>query len=228
MKKYDAFLFDADNTLYDYDKSEWCALEAAFTAFGLHFTENIQEIFREVRAQLWGECEAGRAAKGAFEVQRFARLFAALGVVCDAAAFNAKFVSELGNGAHLIAGALELCRAISQKGKRAYIVTNSTLQAQTARMAHSPIRDFISDYFVSEQVGFQKPDVRYFEYVFARISPVEKNSILMVGDYLPSDIQGGINASIDTCWFNIWRQENKTGIIPTYEVKRLGEIMQFV
>jgi HAD superfamily hydrolase (TIGR01662 family) len=155
-------------------------------------------------------------------------LFEAIGIHYDETDFNEKYLAELGKGAFLIDGALEICREITKNGKLIYIVSNGILATQEARIKHSLIRDYISDFFVSEFVGYKKPDVEYFEYVFSHIPQVGKDRILLVGDSLSADIAGGNNAGIDTCWFNIDRNENQTGIIPTYEISRLSELNSFL
>ena len=46
----------------------------------------------------------------------------------------------------------------------------------------------------------------------------------MIGDSLSSDIKGGFNAGIDTCWFNPLKKENTLGITPTYEISSLLDL----
>ena len=102
------------------------------------------------------------------------------------------------------------------------------MATQTSRIKHSRIKDYISDFFVSEFVGFQKPHIAYFEYVFDHIPQIEKDKVLIIGDSLSADIAGGITAGIDSCWFNEHNKENHTDIVPTYEINKLGELQKFI
>lgn len=227
MKKYDVFLFDADGTLFDYDMAEANALKIMFGKCGFDYSENIRSVYREINSQEWKKFESGETAKDELQVSRFRRLFIEMGVSHDAADFNKNYLHELGKGSFLIEGAHEICGHIASSGKNIYIVTNGILATQKARIEYSSIKNYISDFFVSEFVGFQKPHIKYFEYVFSHIPPVGKDKILIIGDSLTADISGGINAGIDSCWFNASGAENVTGIKPVYEIMKLAELKQF-
>ena len=228
MKTYDVFLFDADGTLFDYDKAEENALKVMFGYCGFDYTESVRLQYREINVQVWESYEKGEITKAKLQRLRFSRLFEDIGVFYDAEVFNERYLKELGKGAYLVDGAFELCRDIVSRNKRIYIVTNGILATQQARIQHSQIKEYISDFFVSEFVGFQKPHIAYFEYVFSHIPRTEKSKALMVGDSLSADIAGGNNAGIDTCWFNELGKANGTEIIPTFEIRRLNELHQFI
>jgi len=228
VKKYDIFLIDADNTLYDYDKAEAYALQTMFEQCDFAYSEDVRLLYREINEQAWRDFEEGRTTKEALQIARFEQFFEKLGVWHDPADFNARYLAELGRGTFLVDGALEICQAIAAAGKQIYIVTNGVLATQQSRIKHSLIKGYIVDFFVSEHVGYQKPDVRYFEYVLKRIPQVPMEQILIVGDSLAADIAGGRNAGIDTCWFNEHGIENSTNIQPTYEIRRLAELVDFV
>ena len=228
MKKYDIFLFDADNTLFDYDKAEANALKTMFDKCGFAYTEDIRTKYREINSEEWGKYDKGEISKEDLQTSRYMRLFSDIGVWHDPKDFNEKYLLELGKGAFLIDGALEICKYITSLGKKIFIVTNGILATQTARIKHSLIKDYITDFLVSEFVGFQKPHISYFEYVFAHIPQVGKDKILIVGDSLSADIAGGNNAGIDSCWFNEHGKENHTNITPTYEIRKLSELQENV
>ena len=50
----------------------------------------------------------------------------------------------------------------------------------------------------------------------------------MIGDNLGSDILGGANYGLDTCWYNPAGTLNGHGVEPTYEIRELGEILDIV
>ena len=228
MKKYDIFLFDADDTLYDYDKAEEYALKAMSAHCGFDYTLAFRAKYREINAQVWYEYEKGEISKEDLQISRFTRLFSETGLKYDAADFNAKYLAELGKGTFLMDGALDICRDIASCGKKIFIVTNGILATQEARIKHSSIKEYITDFFVSEFVGYQKPAVEYFDYVFAHIPQVGKEKIIIIGDSLMNDIAGGNNAGIDTCWFNEHGKKNHTEIAPVYEISKLSQLRKFI
>jgi 2-haloacid dehalogenase len=228
MKKYDIFLFDADNTLYNYDKAEAHALKAMFDYFGFEYSESQRTIYREINSQAWRDYEEGKISKADLQTVRFERFFKKINVWHDPCDFNTRYLAELGRGTFLVDGALEICNEIVSRDKQIFIVTNGILATQESRIKHSLIKEYVSDFFVSEFVGFQKPDIEYFSYVFTHIPKIPKNKILIVGDSLTADIAGGNNAGIDSCWFNEHGIDNTTDIKPTYEIRNLSEVLKFV
>ena len=231
MKKYEIFLFDADHTLFDYDMAEAVALKTMFDRCGIDFidySEEIRKRFREINAQLWQKFEKSEITSYQLQTLRFEFLFDELGVSYDAEKFNREYLPELGKGGFLIDGALEICEYIASCGKPIYIITNGMTVTQKLRVSNSLIKDYISALFISESIGFNKPNISYFEYVLANIPPMPKEKILIIGDSLAADIAGGNNAGIDTCWLNEKGVENHTDIVPTYEIRMLSEVRKFV
>jgi len=227
MKKYDAFLFDADNTLYDFNKASAAALEFMFAENKLDFSDNIPADFFDAGLPFWAALERGELSYDQVQIQRFNGLFETIGAKLDAAAFDARYQYELGKSAVLIDGALEICRGIMSNNKHIFIITNGFLACHTARAKYSAIHPYISDSFISEVIGFSKPAKGFFDHVLANI-PFTKEKILIVGDSLSADIAGGNMAGIDTCWFNLHGIDNNTGTTPTYEIRKLFELEKFI
>ena len=229
MQKYDIFLIDADGTLFDYDMAESYALKAMFDSCGFGYSEAVLLKYRDINSQVWAFYEQGGISREDMFISRFLRLFESVGVQCDdARGFNEKYLVELGKGIFLIDGALEICKEIVRAGKQIFIVTNGAQTTQQSRIRNSLISEYITDFFVSECVGHQKPKVEFFDYVFAHIPKTPKEKILVVGDSLSADIAGGNNAGIDSCWFNADGRVNDIDIMPTYEICRLNELSKFI
>jgi 2-haloacid dehalogenase len=228
MKKYSIFLFDADGTLFNYDAAEANALKIMFNYCGFDYSENVRLKYRKINSQVWKSYEEGEITKAELQTLRFTRLFNEVGVYYDVKYFNERYLNELGKGSFLIDGALEICKEIVSYSKKIYIVTNGILATQKARIEHSVIKKYISNFFVSEFIGYQKPHILYFEYVFSHISRIDKNKIIIIGDSLSADIAGGNNAGIDSCWFNKSGDINNTDIIPTYEINSLSELNEYI
>ncbi|MCL2372122.1 MAG: YjjG family noncanonical pyrimidine nucleotidase [Defluviitaleaceae bacterium] len=225
---YKTYLFDADNTLYDYNKAEEYALRSMFQSCGFTFSEAVHKKYQEINEAMWRAYEKGEVKIDQFPAMRFAHLFEAIGVTHDAASFNTNYLAWLGKGSFLIEGAEEICQKITAAGGEIYIVTNGLLATQESRIKHSLIRQYISGSFVSSNVGYQKPDPRYFSHVFANIPGLEKAKTIIIGDNITADIYGGNNAGIDSCWFNPSVTPNQTKIKPTYEISRLVEVLRFL
>ena len=150
-------------------------------------------------------------------------MFLELGLDIDGMAFEADYQPALGRGAFLIDGAYELCRAL-KKDFRLYIVTNGVSSTQYSRLSATGLDRLMADIFVSEDAGAQKPQKDFFDYIAARIPDYDPGEALVVGDSLTSDIQGGINAGIDTCWYNPDREKNLLDIHADYEIHTLEEL----
>lgn len=224
MKNYEVFLLDADGTLFDYDMAEENALKIMFHKYGFSYTEDVRTKYRKINRAVWDSFEKGQITKDEMQILRFRQLFDALRLVGNPMRFNREYLVELGKGTYLIEGAFDLCKSICENNKKAYIVTNGISAAQKARLESSAIKPYIIELFVSEEIGYQKPNPLYFEYVFSYIPNVDKSKTIIIGDSLSADIAGGMNAEIDSCWFNRLYEENITDIIPTYEVNSLREL----
>jgi len=228
MKKYDFFLFDADNTLYDFDHAEDVSLSVVFNGFGISYNDGLKTRYREINLQEWENFEKGLTTKEILLVRRFERLFEEKQLKINASYFNEHYIRELAKGTFLIEGAEEICKTLTVADKKIYIVTNGDKFIQESRIGFSDIYKFIINTFISEHVGFNKPQIEYFNYVFASIPDFIKEKSLIIGDSLSADIKGGINAGIDTCWFNRYGQKNPTDLKPTYEIRNLREINKFI
>ncbi|WP_312108072.1 YjjG family noncanonical pyrimidine nucleotidase [Brevibacillus reuszeri] len=225
--KYDVILFDVDDTLMDFSITEENALHNTFAAFGLpHGLADYRGPYKEISKVLWRDLEEGRITIADLGVERFRRLFATSLPDMDAHAFGTAYLENLGKEVHLIPGAVELCSKLA--GCRLVIITNGFASVQTARIAASPLCNTFEQLIISEQVGFKKPDPEIFEYAFSKLGLTDKKKVLMVGDSLTSDIQGGNRFGIDTCWFNPLNKENHSDILPTYQINELGELLAIV
>lgn len=225
--RYEIILFDVDDTLLDFKVTEEKALHNTFLEFGLPAgLQDYGEGYRQISKALWRDLEKGLVTLSELRVERFKRLFLAHHLEIDADAFSAVYLRNLGKEIHLIEGAAELCTSLN--GCRLAIITNGFADVQTSRIGGSPLRNAFEHMIISEEAGFQKPDRGIFDYAFSKLQITDKSKVLIVGDSLTSDIQGGINYGIDTCWFNPHQKENHMGIKPTYEIRKLTELLEIV
>ena len=229
MQKYDILLLDADRTLFDFDKSQEDALKFSLENFlnkEQTFSNAILNRYRQISHQLWGEYELGILSQETLQIRRFQMLFEELHISANPDLANQRYLDKLGEGTHLLPGAEELCCSLSPFCKL-YLATNGISRSQHSRLEKSAIRDYISDIFVSEDIGFRKPQKEYFDCIFSSIGLPSKDRVLMIGDSLSSDIQGGINIGIDTCWFNPNHLSGK-GIPYTYEIDSLSSVYSLI
>lgn len=227
VKKYDDILFDADDTLFDYKKAETVALQKTLAYFGRAYDHDIQTEYRLINQSLWQKFEMKKITVDELQVERFKLLFRKTGVTESADDFNLHYLNELADGAQLISGAQKLCDDLSQFC-RLTIVTNGISRTQRRRFGKSTIKKDFEALFISGDIGFQKPQTELFDYVFASLQIADKSRVLMVGDNLSTDILGGINAGIDTCWFNCNKAVNKMKIKADFEIQSLDELRRIV
>jgi 2-haloacid dehalogenase len=221
MTKYNWLLFDADNTLFDYDRAEATALANSFAQFGLDFNPAVGETYRAINAQIWRDYEQGAITQQTLRTERFRRLFAALGAAVDSSAFSQQYLANLGQAGQLIDGAEALIDRLSREYHIA-IITNGIAEVQRSRMAASPIEKYFEAFVISDELGVAKPDPAIFDAAFAQMGWPQKTAVLIIGDSLSSDMQGGLNYGIDTCWYN---PANKQTDLPvTYNIQKLEEI----
>ncbi|EET61548.1 HAD hydrolase, TIGR02254 family [Marvinbryantia formatexigens DSM 14469] len=223
--KYQTLFLDADETLLDFKRAEAQGLENALRCHQLPFSEEILALYSGINKKCWEEFEQGVFDKDTLLVERFRRLFRALDITADPDAVRRTYHEELGKGGFLIAHADEVCRKLKETHDL-YIVTNGVAATQYSRFAISGLDKLVKGIFVSEEVGFPKPQKEYFDYVFAQIPGFQKERALMVGDSLTADITGGINAGLDTCWYNPERKQAPAGMNITYEIHDIRELLE--
>ena len=86
----------------------------------------------------------------------------------------------------------------------------------------------MSHYFehviIAEEVGVAKPDTAIFSHALEKMGMPCKSKVLMVGDNQHSDILGGLNFGIETCWLNSNGMEQDHSISPHYTVSSLHQL----
>ena len=209
IKKYTTILFDADNTLMDFDKAENEALKKVMSDFSLPVTEENCNKYSAINDALWKQFEKGEIEKAYIKATRFKTFFEFMGVKenFDPLEVNNIYISYLSEGGYTIDGASELCANLKNKGYALYIITNGIASVQANRFQKSGLLPYFENVFVSEDIGFQKPKREYFDYVLNNINESDKTKILVIGDSLSSDIKGAENAELDYIWYNHKKDE---------------------
>ena len=218
------FLFlDLDDTILDFHKAERIALSKTIREFGVEPTEEVLSRYHMINKWHWEQLEQGKLTRNEVLTGRFRTLFEELGVSADAEKMQAGYEKNLSIGHYFMPGAEEAVEYLSKRYKL-YLASNGTAVVQKGRMTSANLYRFFQKSFVSEEIGHNKPSLAYFEAAFAQIPNFDKSKALMVGDSLSSDIKGGINAGIRTCWINPNHAPAHPEIHPDYEIEALHQL----
>ena len=223
---YSWLFFDADDTLFDYSRAEASALAATADEFGLASVPDLMPTYQAVNAQIWIEFERGTIDALELRTERFARLFAALGIRADVEDFSQRYLVHLSHGFFLFDGAPELLARLGQRFQMG-LITNGLPEVQRPRLAGSGIAGYFKFVAISEEIGIAKPDPAFFSAAMALAGNPDKRQVLVIGDSLNSDIRGGIQAGLDTLWFNPKRKDRDPGWEVTFEVQSLAQFWIF-
>ena len=194
---YDIVLLDADMTIWDFEASEKYALRDVVERLGVPMTEEIMQHYHEVNDALWHAFDLKQVTREDLAVRRFEDLLQFVGRAGKPMEMNDYYQHRLGEYSIMLPGAEDMCRQLAERSTL-YILTNGMHDAQTGRFEKSPIKPYIKEMFISQDMGCQKPDQEYYDKVFEIIGLKDKSRAVMVGDSLTSDIQGGINGGVDT------------------------------
>ena len=220
--KYTWLLFDADDTLFDFHKSQAGALQLTLGQCGLPFRPEFLDLFVAANNQVWREFERSEITHLELRLKRFRMLFDATGLNGDPQTISPLYLRHLSQGSHLFDGAEEVIRGL-KKSHRLALVTNGVKEVQRPRLAGSPIADCFEQIFVSDEMGVAKPHRAYFDMVFNGIGQPPKEQVLIIGDNLNTDMQGGLDYGIDTCWYNPQRQTSELSV--THNITDLNELI---
>ena len=213
-------LIDLDNTLFDFYASEKKALKKTLTQMGLNPDEKMLKRYSEINDAHWKRLEKGELTRTEVKVGRYRQLFEEYGVDISPEETTACYEIKLSEEGDLMEGAYELLQYLHGK-YRLYVVSNGTLVCQQGRMKNTGITHFFDDHFISQQIGFEKPQKEFFDHCFAKIPDFKKEETIIVGDSISADIIGGRNAGIKTVWFNT---KLETSTLPDYEISALCEL----
>ena len=218
------FLFlDLDDTILDFHKAERVALSKTIRDFGVEPTEEVLHRYHLINKAHWEMLERGELTREQVLVGRFRVLFEELGVAVDPAACTAAYSENLAIGHYFMPGAEEAVERLSKK-YRLFLASNGTASVQHGRMTSANLYRFFEKVFVSQDIGYNKPSLEYFQRCFAQIPDFEPGKAMMVGDSLTSDIRGGINAGIATCWVTPDHLPGREDIRPDYEIEALPQL----
>ncbi len=216
-------LFDLDDTIFDFHIAERTALTKTLVHFGIEPKEETLDRYSVLNLQQWKLLEKGEITRAEVKVRRYRLLFDELGVDCSPEAATAYYETQLAQGHWFMDGAEQLLKEASQS-YRLYAVSNGSAKVQWGRLGSAGIEKYFCGIFISQEIGFDKPSIEFFDRCFAKIDDFKRQETVIVGDSLSSDILGGKNAGIKTIWYNP-KGEKSTEIQPDYTIRHLNELL---
>ncbi|WP_330982194.1 MULTISPECIES: pyrimidine 5'-nucleotidase [Enterobacterales] len=223
MKMWDWIFFDADETLFTFDS--FSGLQRMFLDYSVTFTAEDFQDYQAVNKPLWVDYQNGAITSLQLQHQRFESWAARLNVKPDD--LNDAFMNAMADICAPLPGAVSLLNSLQGKVKMG-IITNGFTSLQQIRLERTGLRDHFDLLIISEEVGVAKPDARIFDYALEQAGHPDRSRVLMVGDTAASDILGGMNAGLSTCWLNAHQQALPEHIKPTWTVTSPGELEQLL
>lgn len=218
------FLFiDLDDTILDFHKAEHIALSKTLRSLGLEPTEEVLSLYSRINKEHWERLERKEITREQVLVGRFQELIARTGITAQAENCARTYEENLSQGHYFMLGAPEALEALSKRYKL-YLASNGTARIQAGRLQSANISHHFQEIFISQTIGANKPDKAYFDACFARIPGFDPKRAMIVGDSLTSDILGGIQAGIATCWVNPQKKPGREDIRPDYEIESLSQL----
>ena len=226
---FKTILFDVDDTLLDFKENEDQALTKTFSKLNHCFSPEDRRQYKMYNQHLWQQYENGVITRSYLLQIRFKNFFKK--------EFNEEisnkqvtkiFLNFLAQGHQKIQGATQLLADLRAAGCCLFVASNGLPAVQRQRLQDANLLSYFQALFVSDKIGYQKPAKEFFETAFQQIPAFDRKSTMIVGDSLSSDIQGGLNAGIQTVWFNPEHKKNPTVITPDYEISELIELEKVV
>lgn len=223
---YDILLLDADGTLFDFEAAELYAFKEMLNEHQIEYSQSLFDTYETINEKIWQELEKGLISQEDLKVMRFSRFIEAADLNGQDTDFAKSFMSHLADASILFDDAFDVVKSLF-KHKTLFIITNGLKEVQQKRIRQSHLAPFVKEVVISDEIGITKPDPRIITQTLKKHHITDKANVAIVGDSLTSDIQGGINASITTIWYNPSKKSNHTAIKPDYEITDLNELINF-
>ena len=215
-------LFDLDDTILDFKKSERSALTKTLVWLDVEPSDENITTYSRINAEQWKLLELGKLTRDEVRLRRYSLFFEAIGVDRDARAAGEYYENKLSVECFFIDGALQTLNDLYSQ-YRLYIVSNGNSHVQYGRIKCADIGKYFDGIFISHEIGYAKPSVEFFSYCFDNIEDFKREETIIVGDSLSSDVKGGKNAGITTVWYNP-TGANASDVIPDHEIKRITDL----
>lgn len=223
LNKYEYLLFDLDDTLLDFGRAQENAFKKLLIDENIDYNDELFETYEKINKALWRKFELGEMENHVVTSQRFVEFFSLFDKTVDGREVDVRYRGYLAEGNQLFDGVIEMLEKLV-KTHKLYVASNGIGVTQHTRLKNNNLNKYFEEIFISEELGTKKPDIEFFEKIFAKIDVKDKRKVLMIGDTLTSDILGANNAGIDSCWININNAKERE-ILSTYEVENVVDIL---
>ena len=220
-------LIDIDNTLLDFHKCADRCIRQGFRELGLPYTDRTFPTFITINDQLWRDIEQGRLTREGLRQVRWDRIFRELDLRADGVAFERRYAQLLHESHIPVDGAPELLEYLSGTYDL-YVASNASEEQQAHRLRLAGMLRYFKGMFVSQEIGAPKPSRAFFERCMERLGDPPKEEVLLIGDSLTADMQGGVDFGLRTCWYNHNHLPRDTAPPVDYTVDHLREIMEIL
>ena len=234
--RYKDLFVDFDDTLYDTYGNAVISLRETFDAYRLDrfFTDPqvFYDAYWSANIDLWTRYSHGEITRDYLIVERFRRpLSVGQGLEVTEALcleMSDRFLDFCSSKPGVIEGARDLMDYLKQKGYRMHMCSNGFHEVQYKKLAACGFRDYFDTIILSEDAGVNKPSPLYFNYAF-KVSCADRETTLMIGDNLQTDIQGALSAGIEALLFNRWQVNvGESAVKPTFVVDKLLDIKKLL
>lgn len=229
MGKFTTILWDLDQTILDFARSQDYALRYTFRQFGMETEDQTVAVYAAINDEHWKRMERGEITKNEVVIGRFITLFKQMGIsAVSPEEFNDIYQDALGDVFFFLDEADQIIMQLKEKGFRQYIVTNGVNKTQEKKVRLSGLDRMVDGVFVSELMGYPKPRKEYFDACFERLQGISRKECILVGDSITSDMQGGVNAGIPVCWYNPEGKADYSGLAIDYEIRNLHDLLEIL
>lgn len=224
---YEIILFDLDNTLFDFEEDQKLAYQMAFNNIGYNLDNQMYKKYCEINNFFWKILQDGMISLEELFIIRHRTMFKKYGIDYDPEAFDKLLTREFQKTGTLIKEVDNLLNDLRYNYILA-VASNGPRNQQYHRLKNSGLIEYFERIFISEEIGYNKPDLAFYQHIFNNMKVHDKSKYLMIGDSLSSDILGGMNAGIDTCWYNPKKKSKHLKISPTYEIENIRNVSEIL
>lgn len=224
---YTTLLFDLDNTLFDASSCEPAAFEYALTAGGVTEPKRYWETFSDINNALWDAVVRQELTPNEVQARRFGDLVTVAELAADPTVLADEYVTGMGALGELYPGARQVLSGLGRRAALA-LVTNGLGEVVRARIARLELEPLFEAVIISGEVGASKPSPEIFALAFEALGQPERETALMIGDSLSSDIAGATGFGIATCWYNPAGKARPHDVVINHEIAALDELPPLV
>lgn len=222
---YKHIFIDLDRTLWNFEANSIETFKEIYAKHGLESYCNFKDfhkVYRQINEQLWKDYRENKITKERLSYLRFYETIKTFGLNSDKIAheMSKEYIEISPNKTLLMPNSITFLNYLSQK-YTLHIVTNGFKEVQYSKIKNCGIEKYFNLVFTSEEVGCNKPNPAFFEFVLKKAKATSNQSVV-IGDDAEVDIKAAIDANMTSIWYN--PTTNKSEHTPTYEIKDLLEI----